>query len=151
MISPTTLPSAPPQPGGLAPHVRPFCVPVRDPDDILAARQQGRVLALELGFSGPDVTRIAAAISEVARNIVEHAGSGDVIFSETHVAGRTGLTIRARDNGPGMIDAEGAADYGGALRESAIVGLPGVRVLMDEFSIDSSPGRGTTVIMTKWR
>lgn len=135
---------------GPAPHVRPYRVEVRSGSDIIAARQRGRILALEMGFEGPDVTLIAAAISEVARNIVEHAQRGEIVFTETGHGGRSGLTMVAADEGPGMLDAERVADYGRGARDGAGVGLPGVRLLMDEFEIESTIGRGTTVTMTKW-
>ena len=135
---------------GPASYVRPYRVEVRSSSDIITARQRGRVLALELGFSGPDVTLIAAAISEVARNIVEHAERGEIVFTEMRHGGRSGLTIVARDEGPGMLDAERMSDYGRGGRDGTSVGLPGVRLLMDEFEIESTIGRGTTVTMTKW-
>lgn len=147
---PVAPPVAPPRRDGPAGHVRPYRVEVRSSSDIITARQRGRVLALELGFAGPDVTLIAAAISEVARNIVEHAERGEITFTEMRHGGRSGLTIVARDEGPGMLEADRAADYGRGARDGAGVGLPGVRLLMDEFEIDSTIGRGTTVKMTKW-
>jgi serine/threonine-protein kinase RsbT len=135
----------------LAPHVSPFRLPVRTSEDIVAVRQQGRVLALELGFGSADVTCIAAAIWEVARNLVEHGGGGEMTFIEARRGERTGLTIRAHDEGPGMNDAGRAAEYGSKPRTSVVsVGLPGVRLLMDELEIKSVLGRGTTVTLTKW-
>lgn len=135
---------------GPAGYVRPYRVEVCSSSDIITARQRGRVLALELGFAGPDVTLIAAAISEVARNIVEHAERGEIVFTEVIHGGRSGLTMVARDEGPGMLDAERMSDYGRGGRDGTGVGLPGVRLLMDEFEIESTIGRGTTVTMTKW-
>ncbi|MBA4136093.1 MAG: ATP-binding protein [Opitutus sp.] len=123
---------------------------MRSTGDIVTARQRGRMLALELGFTGGDVTVIAAAISEVARNIVEHAVAGEIIFAETQAPGRTGLVVIAHDEGPGMLDAERIAEYGRGSREGLAVGLPGVRLLMDDFEIESTIGCGTTVTMTKW-
>lgn len=125
-------------------------VEIRSTGDIITARQRGRMLALELGFTGGDVTVIAAAISEVARNIVEHAVAGEIVFAETRDSGRTGLVMIAHDEGPGMHDAERVAEYGRGSREGFAVGLPGVRLLMDDFEIESTIGCGTTVTMTKW-
>lgn len=126
-------------------------IAIQSAGDIVLARQRGRMLALELGFRGGDVTVIAAAISEVARNVVEHAVSGEVALSETREPGRSGLTIVVCDEGPGIVDATRCAEFGGAEPPGGPgLGLPGVRAVMDEFEIDSTLGRGTTVRMTKW-
>jgi serine/threonine-protein kinase RsbT len=126
-------------------------IAIRSAGDLVLARQRGRMLALDLGFRGGDVTVIAAAISEVARNVVEHAVSGEVCLSETRASGRTGLTIIVADEGPGMFDAMRFSEFGGTERQGGPgLGLPGVRAIMDEFEIDSTLGRGTTVRMTKW-
>jgi serine/threonine-protein kinase RsbT len=122
--------------------------------DIVTARQRGRALALELGFNGADVTLIAAAISEVARNIVDHAKKGEIVMSPvTHTAnhGRCGIQIIARDEGPGIRDVAQAMQYGYSTRKGLGVGLPGAKWLMDEFDIASEVGRGTTITMKKWR
>lgn len=151
-VAPVLVPSASRCPFDSAPGQRPrnSRVEIRSTGDIVTARQRGRMLALELGFTGGDVTVIAAAISEVARNIVEHAVAGEIIFAETPEPGRTGLVIIARDEGPGILDAERVAEYGRRSRDGLAVGLPGVRLLMDDFEIDSTIGCGTTVTMTKW-
>lgn len=125
-------------------------IAIRSAGDLVLARQRGRMLALELGFRGGDVTVIAAAISEVARNVVEHAACGEVILSETRGEGRTGFTVIVTDEGPGMFDAMRAAELGADRQGGPGLGLPGVRAMMDEFEIESTPGRGTTVRMTKW-
>ena len=122
--------------------------------DIVTARQRGRALALELGFNGADVTLIAAAISEVARNIVDHAKKGEIVMcSVNHSAngGRKGIQIIARDQGPGIRDVAQAMQYGYSTRKGLGVGLPGAKWLMDEFDIASELGRGTTITMKKWR
>jgi serine/threonine-protein kinase RsbT len=118
--------------------------------DIVTARQKGRALALDLGFSGTDLTLVSTAISEVARNIVDHAKRGEIIFSASNNGGRQGITIVARDEGPGIPDVARAMEYGYSTRKGLGVGLPGARWLMDEFEIDSTVGHGTTVTMKKW-
>lgn len=118
--------------------------------DIVTARQRGRGLALDMGFAGADVTLIAAAISEVARNIVDHAKRGTITMQSLHEAGRRGIEIVASDEGPGIPDIEQAMQYGYSTRRGLGVGLPGARWLMDEFEIDSTVGKGTTVTMRKW-
>jgi len=122
--------------------------------DIVTARQRGRALALELGFNGADVTLIAAAISEVARNIVDHAKKGEVVMSGINSSmngGKKGIQIIARDQGPGIRDVVQAMQYGYSTRKGLGVGLPGAKWLMDEFDIASAIGRGTTITMKKWR
>lgn len=122
---------------------------VRVESDILTARQRGREVADRLGFRGSDVALIATAISEVARNIVVHAGEGEITISELS-DGRAGIEIVARDNGPGIVDVDLAMQDGYSTVSSLGLGLPGARRLMDEFAIESSDGRGTTVVMRKW-
>ena len=122
--------------------------------DIVTARQRGRTLAIELGFNGADVTLIAAAISEVARNIVDHAKKGEIVMSCINAAingGKRGIQIIARDQGPGIRDVAQAMQYGYSTRKGLGVGLPGAKWLMDEFDIASEVGRGTTITMKKWR
>jgi serine/threonine-protein kinase RsbT len=122
--------------------------------DIVTARQRGRQLALDLGFNGADVTLIAAAISEVARNIVDHAKCGEILMSPVTSAnngGKRGIQIIARDEGPGIRDVAQAMQYGYSTRKGLGVGLPGAKWLMDEFDIASEIGRGTTITMKKWR
>ena len=110
-----------------------------------------RELATELGFSRTDGTLVATAISEVARNIVSHAGEGEIELSPVFEPRRYGLVVVARDSGPGIRDVESAMRDGYSTRGSLGLGLPGARRLMDEFAIDSEPGRGTVVTMKKWR
>src|ERR1044071_4078838 len=122
--------------------------------DIVTARSRGRTLALELGFNGADVTLIAAAISEVARNIVDHAKEGEIVMSpviNSNNGGKKGIQIVARDQGPGIRDVAQAMQYGYSTRKGLGVGLPGAKWLMDEFDIASEVGRGTTITMKKWR
>jgi serine/threonine-protein kinase RsbT len=127
---------------------------IRSSGDIVTARQRGRTLALELGFNGADVTLIAAAISEVARNIVDHAKKGEILMvglNGNSNGGKTGIQIVARDEGPGIRDVAQAMQYGYSTRKGLGVGLPGAKWLMDEFDIASELGRGTTITMKKWK
>ena len=126
------------------------CVPIDSSGDIVVARQKGRALATLVGFSGSDPTLIAAAISEVARNIVTHAKRGQIIIEETNRAGRHGIMVTARDDGPGIPNVEQAMQYGFSSNNGMGVGLPGAKWLMDEFDIVSRLGAGTTVTMKKW-
>ena len=126
-------------------------IPISTDEDMLPARAHGRALALELGFSSTDATLIATAISEIARNIVVHVGSGEITMTPIREAGRYGLVIVATDTGPGIKDLPAALEHGFASRDGLGLGLPGARRLMDEFEIRSQRGSGTTVTMTKWR
>ena len=127
-----------------------ICVPIKSAADIVVARQKGRALAVQMGFSGSDPTVIAAAISEVARNIVNHAVQGEVILSGIHESSRLGIQVVARDEGPGIADIEQAMQYGYSSGKGMGVGLPGAKWLMDEFDIKSQVGKGTRVTMRKW-
>jgi len=118
--------------------------------DILAARQRGRELAQEAGFTGSDLTLIATAISELARNIVEYAELGEIAISVDRTNGRHGIVVVASDSGPGIPDVELAMQDGYSTGRSLGLGLPGARRLMDEFEIESVVDRGTTVRMKKW-
>jgi serine/threonine-protein kinase RsbT len=119
--------------------------------DLVTARAEGRAMAERLGFPRPDPTLIATAISEVARNIVVHAGRGEIILEPFDDAERFGLVVIARDDGPGIRDVEAALhdDYSG--RGGLGLGLPGARRLMDDFEIASDAESGTRVTMRKWR
>jgi len=118
--------------------------------DVVTARQAGRELAAKIGFSGCDLTLIATAISEVARNIIVYAERGEIVLSAVADGGRRGLQVVAHDEGPGIADAELAMRDGYSTGKSLGLGLPGARRLMDELELDSEVGRGTTVTMKKW-
>jgi serine/threonine-protein kinase RsbT len=119
-------------------------------DDIVTARQEGRRLSSGLGFSSTDLTLIATAISEVARNIRLYAGEGQVQLRLVREDGREGIVVVARDEGPGIGDLDQAMEDGYSSGGSFGLGLPGARRLMDEFDISSKPGAGVTVTMKKW-
>ena len=125
-------------------------VPISSSADIVTARQRGRALAAALGFSGSDLTVIATAISELARNIIEYAATGEIVLSQDDADGRPGIVIVARDEGPGIPDVSRALSAGYSTGPGLGLGLPGVRRLMDDFEITSDPGRGTKVSVRKW-
>lgn len=124
-------------------------VPINGDPDIVTARQTARELAVRAGFSGSDLTLLATAVSEIARNIVRFASHGEVTI-ELLESPRTGIQVVARDSGPGIPDVDLALRDGYSTYAGLGLGLPGARRLMDEFDIVSEPGRGTTVSMTKW-
>jgi serine/threonine-protein kinase RsbT len=119
--------------------------------DIVEARQRARELARQIGFSGSDLTIIATAISEIARNIVVYARQGEVSLSIAEHEGKRGLLVVARDEGPGISDIERAMADGFSTGNSLGLGLPGAKRLMDDFEISSTVGQGTTVTMRKWK
>lgn len=119
--------------------------------DIVTARQEGRALAIELGFSTGDATLIATSISELARNIVSYARRGEITLKVIQASSRQGISIIASDRGPGIRDIRQAMRDGFSTSGSLGLGLPGVRRLMDDFDIASEPGRGTTVTVKKWK
>jgi serine/threonine-protein kinase RsbT len=134
-------------------------VPVKDESrvsiqsdlDIVTARQRGRALAQHLGFSDSSLTMIATAISELARNILLYAKKGEMTVGIVEDNGLRGITVVAKDEGPGIRDVDRAMEVGYSTSGSLGLGLPGVRRLMDDFEIVSRPGRGTTVTARKWK
>lgn len=123
---------------------------IRSTIDIVTARQQGRELAMELGFPASEITLIAAAISEIARNILDHAKRGEVIFNIASKGSNRCLQVVAQDEGPGIPDVARAMQYGYSSRGGLGVGLPGAKWLMDDFEIESVIGKGTKITMRKW-
>jgi len=119
--------------------------------DIVTARQRGRALAERIGFSNSNLTLIATAISELARNILLYAKNGEVRLGIVEENGRQGLAVVASDHGPGIADVGRAMEVGYSTSGSLGLGLPGVRRLMDDFEIVSKMGRGTTVSTRKWK
>ena len=126
-------------------------VAIKSDQDIVAARQKGRALAAEIGFSAMDATLIATAISELARNIVAYARVGEIELRAIDGCSREGIVVIASDDGPGIRDVRQAMRDGFSTSGSLGLGLPGVRRLMDEFEIASEPGKGTRVVTKKWR
>jgi serine/threonine-protein kinase RsbT len=126
-------------------------VAINSDQDIVTARQKGRALAIELGFSPGDATLIATSISELARNIVSYARRGEITLQIVQASNRQGIAVTASDSGPGIRDLRQAMRDGFSTSGSLGLGLPGVRRLMDEFEIASQPGRGTIVTVKKWK
>ena len=125
-------------------------VPVESDTDIVVARQKGRALAVRLGFSSGEATMVATAISELARNIVLYAKRGEMVFGleskgeSRPWSSRPAMKARHPDVRQAMQDGYSTTGRLG-------VGLPGVKRLMDEFEISSTVGRGTVVVVKKWK
>ena len=126
-------------------------MPITSDSDLIEARQKGRALAEQRGFASSELTLIATAISELARNIIRYAKRGEISIQIVESNPKEGIVIVAQDAGPGIADVERALEAGYSTSGSLGLGLPGVRRIMDEFEIVSEVGRGTTVTVTKWK
>jgi serine/threonine-protein kinase RsbT len=120
-------------------------------EDIIAARQQGRAYVLQLGFSSPEATLVATAISELARNIVMYAKEGEIVITPLQDNGRPGVMVVARDDGPGISEIRQAAIAASSSGGGMVPGLRGLKRLVDELQIDSRAGEGTRVAIKKWK
>ena len=118
--------------------------------DIVTARQEGRTLASQLGFSSSEQVFIATAISEAARNILQYAGKGTIALSALDEGTKRGILIVAQDTGPGIPDIEQALIDGYSSSGGLGLGLSGMKRLMSELEIVSAVDKGTTLIMKKW-
>jgi serine/threonine-protein kinase RsbT len=119
--------------------------------DVVTARQRARSMGGELGFTSTDLTLLATAISEVARNITAYAGEGEVRLRVVRgINGRQGIEVVASDEGPGIANVELALQDGYTTGGGLGLGLPGARRLVDEFELQTAPGEGTTVRLVKW-
>jgi serine/threonine-protein kinase RsbT len=119
-------------------------------EDVVRARQRGRQLGQSLDLSATDLTLLATAISEIARNITAYAGHGDIRIRLVEEEGHRGIEVLAEDEGPGIPDIAAALGDGYSTGRGMGLGLPGARRLMDHFEIDSRVGEGTRVRMIKW-
>lgn len=119
--------------------------------DTAQAVYSTRRLTAQMGFSETYQCLIATAVSELATNIVRYAGRGEVIIRNVSETGRTGIEVTARDNGPGIADIQQAMKDHFSSGNSLGLGLPSVKRIMDDFFIESKPGKGTTIIARKWR
>jgi serine/threonine-protein kinase RsbT len=123
-------------------------VPVATMQDVMLARFIGRAEATKLGFAPSAMTRIATAISELTRNVFQHAGSpGEICLAKAADGDRRGLRITVSDKGRGIEHPERFMEKG---KGTLGAGLPGTRQLMDDFRIQSAPGTGTTVTTEIW-
>ena len=107
-------------------------------------------MAARLGFGRPDQALIATAISELARNIVSYAVRGEIEITEITQGRRVGIQVIARDQGPGIADLSAAMTDGFSTGNSLGLGLPGTKRIVDDFDIQSAPGKGVTVRIIKW-
>jgi serine/threonine-protein kinase RsbT len=126
-------------------------IPINTDIDVVAARQKGRELATVLGFVSTDSTLLATAISELARNIIRYAKYGEILISSVQSGDRVGITVVARDKGPGIANISLAMQDGFSTSGGLGLGLPGVKRMMDEFHLVSDENNGTKVTIKKWK
>jgi serine/threonine-protein kinase RsbT len=119
--------------------------------DIVRVRQTVREWAVSLGFSLVEQTKMVTAASELARNTLEHGGGGNVQMQVLNNEMRRGLKLTFSDEGPGIVDVAEALRDGFTTGSGMGLGLGGAKRLVNEFEIDSAPGRGTKVTITRWR
>lgn len=118
--------------------------------DIVTIRRTVREVTAELGFGSTDTTRIVTAASELARNVYKYADSGTMRWARIAANGRPGIELVFEDRGPGIADVDQAMVEGYTSSNGLGMGLPGAKRLMDELSVSSDPGVGTTVTVRKW-
>jgi anti-sigma regulatory factor (Ser/Thr protein kinase) len=121
-----------------------------DRDAAVSVVEASRI-SREIGFSEHDCNKVATAVSELARNILKYAGTGEIRIKRIEREGRSGLEVMARDQGPGIVDIETALEDHYSSSGTLGLGLPGIKRMMDEFEIESDPGRGTQVTCRKWK
>jgi serine/threonine-protein kinase RsbT len=124
---------------------------VRTSDDVVWVRQAVRARAIEAGFGIVDQTKLVTAASEIARNTVDYGGGGTVVIEILREGTRRGVQLTFSDNGPGITDLKMAMTDGYTTGGGLGLGLSGAKRLSNEFSIESTPGNGTTVTLARWK
>ena len=119
--------------------------------DIVLVRQLVRKLAQEQGFSLVDLTKLVTAASELARNTVTYGGGGKVCWELLLDGTKKGIRLRFEDEGPGIADLSLAMTDGWTSGKGMGLGLSGSKRLVNEFEIDSAPGKGTRVTIARWK
>jgi len=126
-------------------------LPVRASEDVVRVRQIVRVHAVNAGFSLVDQTKIVTAASEIARNTIDYGGGGEVKIESVRSGLRKGVRLAFSDKGPGIEDVERALRDGYTTGGGLGLGLSGAKRLSNEFDIQTAPGQGTTVTLTRWK
>ena len=126
-------------------------LPLTTSEHVVIARQTVRRRAVEIGFSLVDQTKVVTAASEIARNTIQHGGGGQVTVEVVSDGIRRGLRLAFEDRGPGIADIELAMKDGYSSAGGLGLGLAGAKRLSNDFAIDTTPGRGTRIIITRWK
>ena len=126
-------------------------VPIHSSEDIVLVRKKVREWAIQSGFSLVDQTKIVTASSELARNALQYGNGGEARLEALNDGARRGLRVTFEDQGPGIADTQLALRDGYSTGGGLGLGLSGARRLCNEFALDSEPGRGTRVTITRWR
>jgi serine/threonine-protein kinase RsbT len=126
-------------------------LPIRSQEDIVRVRQATRENAIAQGFSLVDQTKLVTAASELARNTLDYGNGGEVEIERLNDSARKGVRLTFTDHGPGIEDIERALTDGFSTGGGLGLGLSGARRLSNEFSIDSTPGQGTRIMIARWR
>jgi serine/threonine-protein kinase RsbT len=124
---------------------------VRNSNDVVRVRQAVRARAIEAGFGIVDQTKVVTAASEIARNTVDYGGGGTLRIEIVREGARRGVQLTFADNGPGIADITTAMTDGYTTGRGLGLGLSGAKRLSNEFSIESEPGKGTTVMLARWK
>jgi len=135
----------------LPPEDSPGVQPLRSEEDIVASRQKVRALTQQLKFSLVDQTKMITAASELSRNTVVHGGGGSMRWELLDDGVRRGLRLHFEDQGPGIADVKLALTDGWTSGTGMGLGLPGSKRLVNEFDLQSVPGQGTRVSITRWK
>jgi serine/threonine-protein kinase RsbT len=126
-------------------------LPLEADEHIVVVRQAVRVRAVELGFSLVDQTKIVTAASELARNTIQHGGGGTALIEAVNDGSRRGIRLTFEDRGPGIANVDLAMKDGFTTAGGLGLGLSGAKRLSNEFAINSVPGEGTRVVITRWK
>lgn len=126
-------------------------LPIQSPSDIVMARQAVRSAASGMGFSLVDQTKIVTAASELARNTLDYGGGGVVRVIQIEENPRKGLRLVFEDHGPGIPDVQLALKDGYTTGGGLGLGLGGAKRLVNDFEIESAPGQGTRISITRWK
>lgn len=124
--------------------------PIAIEQDVVLARQLARKLAQECGMRLIDLTKFVTAVSELARNTMVYGGGGDMDWQILEEGARTGLRVVFRDEGPGIPDLKLAMTDGWTSGGGLGLGLTGAKRLVEEFELETEPGKGTRITITRW-
>ena len=126
-------------------------MPIRSDHDIVLCRQAVRKMAQQLNFSLVDQTKMVTAASELARNTVIYGGGGEMEWEKLHEGARQGLRLIFKDQGPGITDLNLAMTDGYTTGTGLGMGLSGAKRLVNDFSIESTVGKGTRIMICRWK